>query len=216
MLALIQQLGINLIGDDHKIVFHRNRSDLFQAFQRHHSPGRIAWKIQQKHLGPRCDLPAQHGRIERKSVFDFRLNRNRNAVRHPHFRRVGDETGFRIQHLVTGVEERPHGDIERFTDADGDDAFIFGTVRNVIIVAHITADFPAQRRRSKIRSIAGMTFFQRKNTGFPDGPRRHEIRLADTETDHIVHRIDEIEKAPDSAFRKRFDMVGDKPFTDTL
>ena len=33
---------------------------------------------------------------------------------------------------------------------------------------------------------------------------------------YSVILFDEIEKAPDSAFRKRFDMVGDKPFTDTL
>jgi hypothetical protein len=59
-----------------------------------------------------------------------------------------------------------------------------------------------------------MPLFNGKDAALANGPRRGEIRLADTETDDIIHGVDEVEKLADAAFGQTCDMFRNETFTD--
>ena len=216
MFAFIQQFGVDFVGQYDQVVFNRNLGDLFQIFAGHHRAGRIAREIQQQRPAFRRDLTKQNLRIECKTVLRISFDHHGHAVRHADFSRIRHKTRLSVNHFIARIHQCAHRDIQRLADADGDDALVFRIVFDVVILLHIAADFPAQRRSAEVGGIAGMPFFQRKNSGFPDGPRRGEIGFPDAETDHVVHRIDQIEKAADAALGQSLDMVGNQRPTDTL
>ena len=111
---------------------------------------------------------------------------------------------------------RPDRDVERFADADRDNALSGRIVADMVVFGHIFADRPAQRRIAEVGGVAGMPLFQRKDPGFADRPRRGEVGFADAETDHVVHGVDQVENFTDAALGQFADMIRDQISTDTL
>ena len=111
---------------------------------------------------------------------------------------IGDITGFVIDDLVTGIEQRPQGDIDGFRNADGNQHFAQGLVAHAKMALHVVRNGTPQPRQTEIGTVAGAALFQRVDGGFTDVPRRGEVRLPDAKGDHVPHGLDDFKKVPDA------------------
>ena len=138
------------------------------------------------------------GRGDAKLVFNFGRNGHRYAARQCGAGFVGHVARFRNENLVAGREQGPHGEIEGFADADGNENVGALVVINAVAFFLQPRDFPAQLRHSTVGGVGSVALLQSVNAAFPDRPRGHEVRFADAEGDDVVHFRGDVEEAADA------------------
>ena len=73
---------------------------------------------------------------------------------------------------------------------------------------HVVRDRATQAREAQIGTVPRAAFLQRVDGGLADVPRRGEIRLADTEGNHVPHGLDDFEKIADARAGNIPDVIG--------
>src|SRR5687767_15454750 len=102
-------------------------------------------------------------------------------MRHRDAWRIADVTRFVINNFVARVRHGAKGDVHRFADADRNDDLVLRMIVDVKFLRDMAGDHFTQPQETKVGSVARFSTFQRVNGGFPDVPRRDEVRLRSEE-----------------------------------
>ncbi|MPN61634.1 hypothetical protein SDC9_209372 [bioreactor metagenome] len=94
MPGIVSQFCVNLIRDDHQVVFPGKRGDAFQILAAHYGAGRVIWKIQHQDLGARSYSRLQHFPGQPKAILRPRGNRSRHTMGKEYCRSVGNVAGL--------------------------------------------------------------------------------------------------------------------------
>ena len=119
--------------------------DAFQVLPASDRAGGVGGKIEHDHAGPWRDRGRKFLRLERKSILFGRFHRHGPTVGQHDARTVGNIAGFVKNHFVTGIEQRPQGQVDRLGNAHRHQHFGRRSV----------GDF------EKLRDVAGDGFAQR-------------------------------------------------------
>ena len=77
-------------------------------------------------------------------------DRHGDPMRQQDAGRIADVARFVIEHLVARVHDRAQRDVQRFTDADGDQDLFLRVVRDAEFLCHVTADCFAQLEQAEV------------------------------------------------------------------
>ena len=80
--AIVQQLAVDLVGEDQQIMLHRQRGDLRQLLMRHDAARRIRGKVQRDDLRLRRDRLLHILGHQRKFILFTGLHHDWNAISH--------------------------------------------------------------------------------------------------------------------------------------
>ena len=103
---------------------------------------------------------------------------------------------MKVRHddLVAGINNGPHGQVERLADADGYQYLAVRVVLHPVLFLEIAGGLLAQLRYAGVGGIHRVALFQGLHCGLADVPRRGVVRLADAERDNAIHRGKQVEE----------------------
>ena len=198
---VVGQLGVDLVGDDDQVALAGEGGDVLQVRPAHDGAGRVVREVEHQHLGAWRDLGFQHGAREAKAVLGARLDRHRHAVREEDRRAIGDVARLVVKHLVARVEQRPQRQVQRLADADRDEHLVVRVVFGAEVLADVAGQRAAQVEVAEVAGVMRRAAFEREDGGFAHVPGRVEVRLADAQADHVLHRRDDVEEVADARAR---------------
>ena len=131
MRALEGELRVNLIGQHEQVLLAAERGDFLQLLPRARAAGRIARQVEHQDLGARLPGGPQRLGRERKAVLGIGWHRDPLPVRQRDAGKIAHVARLVIHDLVTRIDERPAGEIERLADADRHDDLVGRPVADV-------------------------------------------------------------------------------------
>ena len=198
MRAVVGQLGVDLVGDDQDVVLGadaRDHSDILLAQRR---AGGVVGVVEDDGLGPGRDGRAELRLGDAELVPALRLDGDGHAVSEGDEGAVRDVAGLVVDDLVAGIGDGADGEVERLADADGDEDFIGRVVHAAELPLHVGGEGLAQLEQAEVGGVAGRAALQRVDGVFADVPGGGEVRLADAQRDHVLHRADDVEEVADA------------------
>ena len=208
----IIQLAIHLVGQHDEIMLLRELQDLQNLFAVQRRARRIAREVEEHRLRLRRHLLLQRGDRQPELVFDACLDADRNRVREPDRRRVGDEARLVVEHLVARRAERADRKVDRLGDADRDKDLLLPVEVRGEAPREIAVDRLPKRRRTEIRGVVRAAVLQTGHRRAGDVPGRVEVGLAHAEGHDVLRLRDDVEELPNSALRQFRDMRRDSGF----
>ena len=121
----ITEFLVDFVTDDKKVVPDCKVGEFLLVFKCQSRACRIVWIIQQQDARPRRDIRLQVVDVNNEIVFLESLDGNWNAKSHFDFGRIRDITWLVVEHFVAWIQHGAHQNVQRFADADRDDAFRF-------------------------------------------------------------------------------------------
>ena len=131
-------------------------------------------------------------------VFRFGLDDHRHAPRHFRNGHIAHKAGFGDQHLVPGLNQRAHAQVNGLAAAHGHKDLRLGVVFHMVMALHKVGDLRPQLEEPPVGGIAGAAFFQALNARLPNVPGGVEVRLSHRQGDHVVHLVGNVEEFPDA------------------
>ncbi len=123
-LGVIEDAGIDFIGEDDQIAVFDQARDLADVRLGDYAAGRILGRIEDQHFGAIRQAVAQTIQIENEiAVFDQR-DRHRLRTEEANHGAVNGKAGIGIHHFIAGLEQREHG--------EEDDGFAAGDHANML------------------------------------------------------------------------------------
>ena len=138
---------------------------------------------------------------EAKAVFGAGFDGDRHAVGKEDGRPVGDVARLVVKHLIARVEQRAQGQVQRLAHTDGDQHLVLRVVIGAKHLADVAGQCAAQFQVAEIAGVVGGAAFEGKDGGFADMPGCVEVRLADAQADHVLHRRDDVEEVANARAR---------------
>ena len=184
LLAVVNQLLIDFVGDDVKLLLHGQRGDALQQRARIHAAAGVVGRIKNQRLRALGDEGAQRVRVHKEAVRLVARHHHRHAAGHAHHFRIADPAGRGQKHLVAGVEdgaERVEQALFRAVGNDDVGEFIVQTV----VAQKLLLNFRAQLHGSGHGRVFGHARVQRIARGAFDIAGRVKVRLARAEADHV-------------------------------
>ncbi|OQC69018.1 MAG: hypothetical protein BWX50_01081 [Euryarchaeota archaeon ADurb.Bin009] len=202
MIAVVGELGIDLVADEEEVVVDQDIGDCAPICLRHHPAGGVVREVCYQNLRPGSDT--LHERIGRQPELVLRPagHGHRDTAGEGDTRGVGDVARFCHQHLVARVGDGADGDIGRLRDAAGHDDLLVGIVACPKAGIEVAADSPAELGRPLVRCIGGRPLLDGVDGRLTDAPGGHEVRFADAQGYDVLHRLGDIEELPDA--RRRY------------
>ncbi|MNI12037.1 hypothetical protein D3C73_652050 [compost metagenome] len=208
MAAAVSQLGIDFIGNHDEIMFFHHLGNRLPILTAHDRSCRIAGITENKDFGTRGNLGFQPLGGQLEIVLPERLNAYRNPSAYCCNRRVGNITRLRNKNLISGRDQGAQRQINRFTPAYCGNDLIGRIIFYGEAGVQVFGDAFPQLRHARIRGIAGEASLQRINAGFPDMPRRLEVRLPNPKGDNIFAACRQIKKLADARRLNLLDQRG--------
>ena len=118
---------------------------------------------------------------------------DRGAIRHV--------ARFVEQDFIPRIEQRPERDVQCFTHADGDENFVLGIVGGAEVFVDVLAESLTEFEIAQVAGVMRHPLFQREDGAFPDMPGGVKVRLADAQTDYVLHRADDVEEITNAGAR---------------
>jgi hypothetical protein len=106
VLPLVQDLRVDLVGEDGDAVPHRGVGDRAEARLGDDSARRVVWVVEDDELRLRGHLGDQLVDVERVSLLLEEPHRHRHPADEADHRLVDRKAGVRVENLVAGVDER--------------------------------------------------------------------------------------------------------------
>ena len=103
--AVVDELFIDLVGDDVELLFHGQRGDLLKRFTRDHAAEGVAGAVEDKHLGLVGDARRDLLGADDEAVLVVAGHEHRHAAHHLHHLGIADPVGRGDEHLVARVAE---------------------------------------------------------------------------------------------------------------
>ncbi len=154
------------------------RLDILPAQRR---AGRVIREVDDQDTGLRGHLPLQLLHRQTELILAEGVDRHGNTVRETDQRRVSDETGFMVKHLIARPDNRPQRQIERLAHADRNQNLVTPIVDAAERPFRVGRERLPEFRHTQIRGIAGETLLQGDDGPFADVPRRLKVGLSDAQ-----------------------------------
>ena len=122
-------------------------------------------------------------------------------------RRVGDEAGLVVDHLVADVQRRAEGGVHALGGAHRDDELRARVVAHAVALQQVLRDELAQLDHPAVGGVVRLPGLEAGDGGAGDRLRRREVRLADGEADDVLHLGQHVEEAANARRRHRADAV---------
>jgi len=132
MLLFVNQTVINLIRDDHQVMFFGQLRNLQERLARGHRSGRVIGVTDENCLGARGDSFFNQVRTRFKVIRHVGWNLHCHAACQLHFRLIGHKTGCGNDDLIPRVQQRGEGQVKRFGYAYSEDNFLIWVVRDAV------------------------------------------------------------------------------------
>ncbi|CDN44273.1 hypothetical protein BN871_EN_00110 [Paenibacillus sp. P22] len=203
MLASIGQLGIDLVGDDDQIMLLHDLGDRQPVLVGHDAAGRIARIAEDQNFGAGRDRRPQRVGLKLEGMLRECFHPDGDSAGERRNRRIRNVARLRNENLVTGTDQSPQSEVDRFAAADRYENFLGRVVRDAERVVQVLADRSSELRRAGVGRILRLARFQRGDAGVADMPRSDEVRLAYAKRDHILAAVRQIEKPADSGWLDR-------------
>ena len=195
---VVGQFGVDLVGDHQDVVLGADARDHLNILFAQGGAGGVVGIIEDDGLGLGRDGRAELRLGDAELVLALRLDGDGHAVREGDQGAVRDVAGLVINDLVAGVGDGADGEVEGFADADGDQDFIGRVVHAAEFLFHIGGEGLAQLEQAEVGGVAGRAALQGVDGVFADVPGGGEVRLADAQRDHVLHRADDVEEVADA------------------
>ena len=132
---------------------------------------------------------------------------HRDAASELDARRVGHKTRLVVDDLIAGIQDRPQAGVDRLGGAHRDGQLAYGVVADPIMVLEVLGDQPAQLQDAAVGGVVGLPVVEAVDRRAGDGLRRREVRLADGETDDVLHLRQHVKEAADARWRDAADAL---------
>ena len=143
MLAVEDQVLVDLVGDDQEIVLPAERGDRLELSSREDLPRRVVRRVEQHQPRPRRHRGRE--RVDGEGVVGWlQLHDAPRGTRHRDARGVRVVVGLERDHLVARLAQRQQRGGDRLGRARGDEHLGVGVVVEVVPVALVRADGGAQ------------------------------------------------------------------------
>ena len=185
LLAVVNQLFIDFVGDDVEALLHRQLRDARQLLAVPDAAVRIVRRVENQRLGALGDVGREILRLGDEALLHVALHQHRHAADDAHDFRIGNPARRRDDDLVSGVHNRGQRGVDGEFRAVGDD-HLRGRILQSVVPAQLFADCAAQAERAGRRRILGQPHIQRLVRGGADILRGDEIRLTDAEGHHVA------------------------------
>ena len=196
--AAVGQLGIDLVGKDKDILLDADLRDLLEIVTLHDRARGIVRERQNEHFRFVGDRRAQVVRSETEVILVFGVDDDRYAACHYGQRLVADERGLGNDDLVPSFHQRAEREVDRLAAAHGDERLRLRLICNAEAPFVVFRDFLQQVGKAAVGRVPCSALLQTADALVADMPRRLEIRLADTQRDHVLHLIRDIKELADS------------------
>ena len=184
LLIVIDQMGIDLIGNHIQIVLNTHAGDGLQLSAGIHHTGGVRGIIQDHALGLGSDSGSQLLRGDFEVLCLRGLYYHRNAAYHPNQLNVAYPIRCRQDHLVAGIHQRPQSCIDAGLCAAGYRDLGRLIVQAAILFQPLAHGLP-QFYGTRGGSVFGIVVLDRLDAGLLDGIRGGKIRFTGTETNHV-------------------------------
>ena len=185
LLAVIDELLVNLIGNHIEPARHGQLGDLAKLIAAEDRARRVARRVDQQHLRALGHKGCQIARLGDIVVLALRLHKHRHAARQADHLRIGNPARRGDDHLVAGVEQRAQRRIDGELRAVGNDN-LGRRIGQRIVAQQLVADRLPQRQRARRRGVLGQAHIQRLMRCGTDVLGRHKVRLTGAEGDDIT------------------------------
>ena len=135
----VDQLFVDLIGNDDEIIFFCQRGQRFQCFAGLHRAGGVAGGVEDEHLRLRRDQPGDLSRVDLVVVFLPQTVGHGLCAEELRHVDVVEPHGVRDEDLVALVQKGGDGGIGALAHADGHENFLRG-VGDVVVARQLAAD----------------------------------------------------------------------------
>ena len=184
VLAVVDQLLVDLVGDDVETGLHSQLCDLHQLAAGIDAAVGVGGAVEDDGLGLFVDVGAQHLGGDDEVVLLAAVHHHRHAAGHAHHLGVAQPAGGGQQHLVAGVDQRAQGGEDHLLCAVGDDD-LGGIVGHAVVAEEFIADLCAQIHGSGHSRVARDARVDGEFARVVDVLRGAEVRLAGAKGDHV-------------------------------
>ena len=198
LLLAVGEGGVDLVGEDQQVVLLHHPGDSLQVLPAHDGPGGVVGVGQDEEFRLFGDLLLHLLGGEAEAVFRLGLDGDGHALGHLGDGHVADEAGLGDEHLVPGVDEAAHAQVDGLAAAHGHQDLLVGVVLHVIVAGKEIGDLLAQLEKTPVGGVAGAALFQRLDARLPDMPGGVEVGLSHRQGDHVLHLVGDVEKLPDA------------------
>ncbi len=165
--AVVDEMLVDLVGDDDEIVFLRDLGDERQLLAAEDLARRVVGRVEQQQLGARRDRGAQLRRVERV-VGRAQRDDAPLCARHRDARRVRVVVRLEGDDLVARTAQRDQRSRDRLGRARGDEDLGIGVVVEPVEAPLVRADRVAQLGHADARRILVVARFDRVDRGLLD------------------------------------------------
>src|SRR5258706_503342 len=179
--AAVDETAVNFVGEHEQIVALCDLSDLRELGALDYGAGRIVRVAQQDELAARhyrvLDLAGAHG----EAVLDMRARGGNRSAGEDHVRLVGDIARIRDDDLVVWIEQRAHGGVDAFANADRDHDLRRRVVGDTVATRDEVGDGLTQLERAVIGGIVRLAQLDGGNASLANVLGSDEIWLTDAQ-----------------------------------
>ena len=197
MPAAVGELGVDLVGDDQKVVLLDDGHQRLQLGAGHDAARGVVGIGQQHRLGAGGDGGFQRLGGEDEAVLLHAAHRYGRAPRQLHAGHIGYIAGVGDEYLVPFLAHGAHDEVYPLAGADGDDD-VLGGIRRGKALFHIAGDERAQGGQPAVARVLGVAAADAGDGGVADVPGGDEVRLAHAQRDGVLHFGNDIEKFADA------------------
>ena len=185
LLPVVDELFVDLVGDDIELAADRQARDLLQLSAVPDAAVGVVGRVENEHLRAFGHIGQQILRLGDEALARRAGHHHRHAARQADHLRIGHPARRGDDHLVAGVEQRAQRQEQRGLCAVGHDD-LAGGIRQAVVAAQLVADCGAQLQRAGCSGVFGQAHIQRFMRGGTDILRGHKVRLACTEGNHVA------------------------------
>ena len=186
-MALVQELGVDLVRNDDQVVLLGERRDLADHVGRRDRAGGVVRRHQDEHLRPRRQPLLDLGRHESEALVLVGGYRHRHPVAQLHGGVVGGEAGRRDQHLVARLDEREHAEHDRLLHPRGDHHLVGRVVEAVLARQRGCDRLPQARHPGRVRVVV-LVRVEGALSGLDDVRGGVQVGVAAPHGDDVVER----------------------------
>ena len=175
----------------------RDFCKLFQRIEIRNAAGRVSRRIDDECFCAVGDRRFKGSLVKLEARACIHGHENGVCVADERLPRIVCPTGVAQNDLVARIEDRQHGQHERFHAARGHDDLGFRVIAEAVGSRHGIGNSFAQRQNAGVGRVVMLAAAQRVNGGLNDVRRRRKIRFADSEADDVRHAERPVEHLTD-------------------
>ena len=198
VLAAVGKFGVDLVGNDQKIVLFDDRHDGFELFFGHDAARGVVGIGQNDRLCTRGDRTFQHFGRDDKPVFAHAFDGDGVRARKMHAGKIGNVTGLGDQNIVADLADRAKDEVDTLARAHGHDDVV-GGIGNGKTLKKIAGNEFSEFGNAAVARVLGIAALYGADGSVADMPGRDKVRLAHAEGDGALHFRYDVEKFTDAA-----------------